>query len=261
MEPILEVQSVSKKYAIRTEGVQNTTLRDALARRTERVMSVFSNKERLHSHDFWALQDVSFSVKKGEALGIIGRNGSGKSTLLKIISNITLPTKGRVLLRSKVTSLLEVGTGFHPELSGRENIFLNATLLGMGGSAIKEKLPLIIEYSGIGEFIDVPVKKYSSGMFVRLAFSVAIHLEPEILILDEVLSLGDIEFQKKGFQTIQDLIQKKGVTVICVSHSIETIKKIVSRVILLNKGKLIADGNTEKVLSVYKDLTNSHSMI
>jgi lipopolysaccharide transport system ATP-binding protein len=202
------------------------------------------------AEEFWALKDVSFEVKRGEVLGIIGRNGAGKSTLLKILSRITSPTLGRVTLNGRVASLLEVGTGFHPELTGRENIFLNGAILGMRNSEISQKFDEIVEFSGVGKFIDTPVKRYSSGMYVRLAFAVPAHLEPEILILDEVLAVGDSEFQKKCLGKMKD-VAGQGRTVIFVSHNMAAVQNLCSSALMLKNGTISLKGSVTDVTSHY----------
>ena len=204
------------------------------------------------SKEFWALKDINFEIKKGEAVGIIGRNGAGKSTLLKILSRITEPTRGRFEIEGRVSSLLEVGTGFHPELSGRENIYLNGTILGMKRQEIKGKFDEIVGFSGVEKFIDTPVKHYSSGMKVRLAFSVAAHLEPEILIIDEVLAVGDAEFQKKCLGKMED-VTGEGRTVLFVSHNMGAVKSLCQKGILLLNGKVQCEGNIESVLENYRN--------
>jgi lipopolysaccharide transport system ATP-binding protein len=200
----------------------------------------------------WALNNVSFEVTQGEIVGIIGRNGAGKSTLLKILSRITYPTSGRAEIRGRISSLLEVGTGFHPELTGRENVYLNGTILGMRKYEIDRKFDEIVEFSGIEKFIDTPVKRYSSGMRVRLAFSVAAHLEPEILLIDEVLAVGDARFQKKCLDKMDDVGQQ-GRTVLFVSHNMPAVTRLCPRTILLDNGRLMADGPTHRVVSAYLD--------
>src|SRR6202011_2356759 len=192
--------------------------------------------------DFWALKDVSLEVKRGEVVGIIGRNGAGKSTLLKILSRITDPTKGRIEIEGRVASLLEVGTGFHQELTGRENIFLNGAVLGMTRSEIRKKFDEIVAFAEIEKFLDTPVKRYSSGMYVRLAFAVAAHLEPEILVVDEVLAVGDAEFQKKCLGKMDDVSRREGRTVLFVSHNLAAVADLTSRGIVLNSGSVVADG-------------------
>lgn len=199
----------------------------------------------------WALQDISFAVKQGEILGIIGRNGAGKSTLLKILSRVTKPTTGRIRIRGRMASLLEVGTGFHPELTGRENIFLNGAILGMRKEEIRRKLDEIVDFAGVERYLDTPVKRYSSGMYVRLAFAVAAHLEPEILVIDEVLAVGDAEFQSKCLGKMKDVSEKDGRTVLFVSHNMETIRRLCTRGMLLGQGTVVALGPINDVLHKY----------
>ncbi len=199
---------------------------------------------------FWALQDISFEVQRGEVLGIIGRNGAGKSTLLKILSRVTTPTTGVVKIKGRVASLLEVGTGFHQELSGRENVYLNGAILGMTKAEIKSRFDEIVDFSGIERFIDTPVKRYSSGMYVRLAFAVAAHLEPEILFVDEVLAVGDVEFQKKCLGKMED-VAKEGRTILFVSHNMAAIRSLCRRTILLDKGELLMDSSTDQTVAHY----------
>jgi lipopolysaccharide transport system ATP-binding protein len=200
--------------------------------------------------EFWALKDVSFEVNEGEVLGVIGRNGAGKSTLLKILSRITEPTHGKITLRGRIASLLEVGTGFHPELSGRENIFLNGAILGMSRAEIKAKFDEIVDFAEVERFLDTPVKRYSSGMYVRLAFAVAAHLEPEILIIDEVLAVGDLVFQKKCLGKMKN-VAKSGRTVIFVSHNMQTVKGLTDRAILLDGGRLVENGPSHEVVEKF----------
>jgi lipopolysaccharide transport system ATP-binding protein len=206
----------------------------------------------------WALKDINFEVKQGEILGIIGRNGAGKSTLLKILSKVTTPSTGRIKVKGRIASLLEVGTGFHPELTGRENIFLNGAILGMTKVEIKSKFDEIVDFSGVERYIDTPVKRYSSGMYVRLAFAVAAHLEPEILIVDEVLAVGDAEFQKKCLGKMNDISQKGGRTVLFVSHNLSAVRQLCSKGILLNKGKLFFSGTSQETIDKYLE-TNQAS--
>ncbi len=204
------------------------------------------------SSDFvWALQDISFEVKKGEILGIIGRNGAGKSTLLKILSRVTKPTTGRIRVRGRMASLLEVGTGFHPELTGRENIFLNGAILGMRKEETRRKLDEIVDFAGVERYLDTPVKRYSSGMYVRLAFAVAAHLEPEILIVDEVLAVGDAEFQKKCLGKMKDVSENDGRTVLFVSHNMEAVQNLCNRGMLLSEGRLVSVGDLKRVVNQY----------
>ena len=200
--------------------------------------------------DFWALKDINFEIKKGDVIGIIGKNGAGKSTLLKVLSQITRPTTGRIEINGRVASLLEVGTGFHPELTGRENIYLNGTILGMTRKEVSAKFDEIVAFSGIKKFIDTPVKRYSSGMYVRLAFSVAAHLEPEILIIDEVLAVGDAEFQKKCLGKIKD-VSNQGRTVIFVRHDLAAVKALCTNGMVLNNGKIQFTGNIKDCINNY----------
>jgi lipopolysaccharide transport system ATP-binding protein len=208
------------------------------------------NTDKVPSNVIWALRDVSFEVEQGQAVGIIGRNGAGKSTLLKILSKVTHPSRGYAEIHGRISSLLEVGTGFHPELTGRDNVYLNATILGMKKKEVDRKFDEIVDFSGIEKFIDTPVKRYSSGMKVRLAFSVAAHLEPEILIIDEVLAVGDADFQKKCLNKMENIGQE-GRTVIFVSHNMPAIARLCERVIVIEEGRLIEDGPSHKVISTY----------
>jgi len=237
------VENISKKYLLGKNT--SKTLRDSVA-------NLFNNVQEVE--EFWALKNISFELGRGDVLGIIGKNGAGKSTLLKILSKITKPTSGRIEFLGKVSSLLEVGTGFHPELTGRENIFLNGSILGMSSSEIKKNLDEIISFSGVEKFIDTPVKKYSSGMYVRLAFSVAAHLRSDILLIDEVLAVGDNEFRKKCMAKMDD-IHNSGKTIIFVSHNMNAIRNICDRVMLLNNGKLEAIGATDEIINRYLNET------
>ncbi len=211
-----------------------------------------TNRRTVSREDFWALKDISFDVRQGEVVGIIGRNGAGKTTLLKILSRITYPAEGEIRLHGRVGSLLEVGTGFHPELTGRENIYFNGAILGMRKKEIKDKFDEIVEFSGVEKFLDTPVKRFSSGMQVRLAFSVAAHLEPEILLVDEVLAVGDAQFQKKCLGKMKN-VSEGGRTVIFVSHNMSAIRNLCSRTIMLESGRLSLDGDTETTISKYLD--------
>jgi lipopolysaccharide transport system ATP-binding protein len=256
----IRVSNLSKLYRI-GENDTHRTLRDVLANSVERPVRAArswlkrENRSQTAENTIWALKDVSFDVKRGEAVGIIGRNGAGKSTLLKILSRITEPTEGRVEGYGRVGSLLEVGTGFHPELTGRENIYLNGAILGMTRSEINRKFDEIVAFSEIEKFLDTPVKRYSSGMYVRLAFAVAAHLEPEILIVDEVLAVGDAEFQKKCLGKMGNVAQG-GRTVLFVSHNMDAIQQLCPRCILLEKGQLIAQGDSAGTIANY---LSSHS--
>ena len=256
---VIRAEGLGKKYVIghEAERERNPTLRDTITRAARNAWSKTRDMARGRAlvggdttEEFWALKDVSFEVKRGEVLGIIGRNGAGKSTLLKILSRITEPTEGRVTIEGRVASLLEVGTGFHPELTGRENIYLNGAILGMTRAEIKRKFDEIVEFSGVERFLDTPVKRYSSGMYVRLAFAVAAHLEPEILIVDEVLAVGDAEFQKKCLGKMQD-VAGHGRTVLFVSHNMAAVAKLCSIGMLLNTGKLTYLGSADDALAKY----------
>lgn len=247
MTIIIESQNVGKKYTLGSRREPYYALRDSIA-------GIFSGRnDRSAKKDFYALKNINFQIQQGEAVGIIGRNGAGKSTLLKILSQITPPTYGKITIRGRVASLLEVGTGFHPELTGRENIYLNGAILGMTRREIRKKFNSIVEFAEIEKFIDTPVKRYSSGMYVRLAFAVAAHLEPEILIIDEILAVGDVQFQKKCLGRMQD-VAKSGRTILFVSHNLGAINQLCQRTLLLKKGELVADG---KPADVIKDYLNS----
>ena len=246
----IKVSNLSKKYTIGKQ--KEASFRDTLA--------TFFSKNKLAETSFWALQDISFEIKKGDVVGIIGKNGAGKSTLLKLLSQITKPTEGKIEINGRIASLLEVGTGFHPELTGRENIYLNGTILGMTRKEVKAKFDEIVAFSGVEKFIDTPVKHYSSGMYVRLAFAVAAHLEPEILIIDEVLAVGDAEFQKKCLGKMKE-VAGEGRTVIFVSHDMNAITSLCQKTILLENGKLIAYDNTEGIVTIYlKKFNEVHSI-
>lgn len=248
-KPAIEVKGLSKSYTINHKNKASySTIKDDFGKL---FTHPFRKDATVDSEEtFWALDDISFNINKGEIFGIIGRNGSGKSTLLKILSRIVEPTKGEAILRGRVASLLEVGTGFNPELTGRENIFFNGSMLGMSKREIATKYNEIVEFSGVEKFIDTPVKFYSSGMYVRLAFSVAAHLEPDVLILDEVLAVGDDSFQEKSRKKILSTMEK-GSTVIFVSHSAEALRQLCSRGLLLEKGKPVFVGDIDDVLEKY----------
>ncbi len=248
-ETIIKAAHVSKRYHYGQIG--GTTLREELARWQDRVFRRDAARQDISQGSFYALHDVSFSVKKGERVGIIGRNGAGKSTLLKLISRITIPSEGTIDLYGRVASLLEVGTGFHPELTGRENIYLNGAILGMSRKEIDSKLEDIIEFSECRLFIDTPVKRYSSGMYVKLAFSVAVHLDAEIVIMDEVLAVGDQAFQGKCLDKMNEISRSEGRTVLYVSHNMATIRRLCDRVILLENGRMIYDGPVEEGVALY----------
>jgi lipopolysaccharide transport system ATP-binding protein len=245
-QPVVEVEGVSKRYQLGSVGAGS--LRGAV----ESLVRRFRGHGETPSHrEFWALRDVSFSVQPGEVVGLVGRNGAGKSTLLKVLSRITEPTSGRVRLRGRVASLLEVGTGFHPELTGRENIFLNGAILGMKRVEIAGKFDEIVEFAEVGAFLDTPVKRYSSGMFVRLAFAVAAHLEPEILLIDEVLAVGDAAFQKKCLGKMDEVAHRHGRTVFFVSHNLGAVRALCSTAILMERGQLALRAKPDEVIAKY----------
>lgn len=255
MDSIIEVRNLGKKYFIGNKE-QYLALRDILANIVKAPSRWLRKKANsagsgMKTSDFWALSDVNFEVERGDVLGIIGRNGAGKSTLLKILSRITPPTTGEIRIKGRVGSLLEVGTGFHPELTGRENIYLNGAILGMRKAEIKKKFEEIVSFSGIEKFLDTPVKRYSSGMYVRLAFAVAAHLEPDILLVDEVLAVGDAEFQKKCLGKMEEVAKKDGRTVLFVSHNMGAIKSLCNKCLLLDGGKVKKIGSTGEVVNEY----------
>ena len=252
VKPIIEIKNLSKLYIISHNNQSYYTLRDSLMRIAKSPLEYFFSRKSVEKKEkFLALNNINLSIMPGEVVGIIGKNGAGKSTLLKVLSQITPPSEGSIKLRGRVASLLEVGTGFHPELTGRENIFLNGAILGMTQKEIKNKFNEIVDFAGIEKFLDTPVKRYSSGMYVRLAFAVAAHLEPEILIVDEVLAVGDAEFQKKCLGKMGRIAQEDGRTVIFVSHNMEAIKKICPKAILLKDGMIKKSGKTEEVVDYY----------
>jgi lipopolysaccharide transport system ATP-binding protein len=250
----LSVDQLSKSFKIAHESIRRRayrTLHDDLISLPRRLLSRLGRNGRSTSEIFWALKNISFDVKQGEVVGIIGRNGAGKSTLLKILNRITEPTSGGADIYGRVGALLEVGTGFHPELTGRENIFLNGAILGMSRAEIRKKFDEIVAFAEIEQFLDTPVKRYSSGMYVRLAFAVAAHLDPEVLLVDEVLAVGDIEFQKKCLGKMEDVVANEGRTIIFVSHNIDAICHLCSRCILLRQGEIEKSGKTSDVVAVY----------
>src|SRR5215210_5516603 len=235
----LQFKRVSKKYRIRRELNGNASL-------VRKLLSIRKRRE-----DFWALRDISFDVQRAEALGIIGHNGAGKSTILKLLSRITTPTHGEIMINGRLSALIEVGSGFHPELTGRENIFLNGSILGMFRREISKKLDSIVEFAELRQFIDTPVKRYSSGMYVRLGFSIAAHLDPDVLLLDEVLAVGDAAFQQKCIQRIIEL-KKSGTTLVFISHDLRAVQKLCDRVILLKSGQIEADGDPRETIALYE---------
>ena len=261
-EIMLKIENVSKVYKLGEIG--GTTLRDELQRLKAKILhkedptKKVGTKNYNKGEKFKALDDISLEVKKGERIGIIGHNGAGKSTLLKLISRVTGPTDGKIYLNGRVASMLEVGTGFHPELTGRENVYMNGAILGMTKKEIDAKMEDIIEFSEVRQFIDTPVKRYSSGMYVKLAFSVAAHLDSEIMIMDEVLAVGDVQFQNKCLQKMKDVSEQEDRTILYVSHNMTTIRQLCDRVIVLDNGRIIFDGNVEDGISCYlKENANS----
>ncbi|RAI85586.1 ABC transporter ATP-binding protein [Algoriphagus yeomjeoni] len=266
MSSVIQVNNLSKRYRL---GLKEKEAETLISQIGSAILSPFQNFKKLRELSrfgeenesvFWALKDIDFEVNEGEVLGIIGKNGAGKSTLLKILSQITEPTSGKIEIRGRVASLLEVGTGFHPELSGRDNIYMNGTILGMTRKEIDKKLDEIIDFSGIEKFIDTPVKFYSSGMKVRLGFSVAAHLDPEILIIDEVLAVGDFEFQAKCLGKMEE-VSKHGRTVLFVSHNLGAVSSLCTRAILLENGKVSEVGDVNKVLNVYQKKVEKYTSI
>ena len=256
MPAIIEIKNIGKRYNITSRRRGYVALRDIFAEYLSHPLVSSGNLAKSimgknQNEIFWALSGVNFTVEKGEALGIIGANGAGKSTLLKILSQITPPSEGEIILRGKVASLLEVGTGFHPELSGRENVYLNGAILGMTRKEITKKFDDIVAFSGIADFIDTPVKRYSTGMYVRLAFSIAAHIEPDILLVDEVLAVGDAEFQKKCLGKMEEVTGKAGRTILFVSHNMAAVEKLCPKSILLSHGKIVMAGETGKVVDYY----------
>jgi lipopolysaccharide transport system ATP-binding protein len=261
VDSIIRVENLSKKYVISHQGESSGAYRykafrdvisDSVRSLGRKLVKPRKNNLANSTHEeFWALKDVSFDIQEGEAIGIIGRNGAGKSTLLKILSRITEPTTGRISIQGRVASLLEVGTGFHPELTGRENIYLNGSVMGMSRSEIQKKFDEIVAFAEVEKFLDTPVKRYSSGMYMRLAFAVAAHLEPEILVVDEVLAVGDSAFQKKCLGKMEDVATKEGRTVLFVSHSMQAVTQLTKRCILLSKGNIQFDGSTDRAINLY----------
>lgn len=255
---VIRAEQLGKKYQITLQRARQKNLREVLTEKLRapgqwlRSSNSNGNGRAMRNEEFWALKDISFEVKQGEVVGIIGHNGAGKSTLLKILSRITEPTEGRARIRGRLASLLEVGTGFHPELTGRENIYLNGSILGMTRVEINKKFDEIVSFAEIEKFIDTPVKRYSSGMYVRLAFSVAAHLEPEILVVDEVLAVGDVSFQRKCMDYMKRLA-RSGITILLVSHNLFAVKTMCRRVLALTAGKLQFDGAAAEGIAIYQE--------
>lgn len=256
MSSVIKVENLSKKFRLRTLQAGHDSLRDVLAK----ALKFGGGKTENESEIFWALRDVNFEVERGATLGIVGRNGAGKSTLLKVLTRITKPSSGRIAMRGRVGSLLEVGTGFHPELSGRENIFLNGAVLGMRRSEIEKKFDEIVAFSDLEQFLETPVKHYSSGMYMRLAFAVAAHLEPEILIVDEVLAVGDVEFQKKCLGKMNE-VAESGRTVLFVSHNAAALQRLCKTGIYLERGKLKNHGTMRSILAEYQTDVDAGSQL
>jgi lipopolysaccharide transport system ATP-binding protein len=261
MSTVIKVENLGKKYILRHQQKERyTALRDVITNKVKeigrRAIHPFSSstQQDSKSEEFWALKDVSFEISQGERVGIIGRNGAGKTTLLKLLSRITEPTTGRITIKGCVASLLEVGTGFHPELTGRENIFLNGAILGMGKTEIKKKFDEIVDFAEVEKFLDTPVKRYSSGMYVRLAFAVAAHLETEILIVDEVLAVGDAQFQKKCLGKMEDAA-KIGKTILFVSHNMSSVKNLCNKGIVLESGKMRSKATVDEAIKFYMERT------
>ena len=255
MKPIISVEGLGKKYVLRHEGkTPYKSLREEIFHLPKKWLS-HHGEER---EEFWALKDVSFDIMPGDRVGIIGRNGAGKSTLLKLLSRITEPSAGRITMRGRVASLLEVGTGFHPELTGRENIYLNGAILGMSRAEVKRKFDEIVDFAGVEKFLDTPVKRYSSGMYVRLAFAVAAHLEPEILVVDEVLAVGDAEFQKKCLGKMEEVSKGEGRTVLFVSHNMAAVQQLCSRGMFIHDKKIMCYGDIVDCIKKYDNSQYSH---
>ena len=262
-EIAIKIEHVSKEY--RLGAIGGGTLRGDLQSLMARIRGKEDPNSKIGSdaaahmgEKFLALDDVSFTVKKGEALGIIGHNGAGKSTLLKLLSRVTAPTKGMISYNGRIASMLEVGTGFHPELTGRENVYMNGAILGMTKAEINRKFDQIVEFAEMEKFIDTPVKRYSSGMYVKLAFAVAAHLDSEIMVMDEVLAVGDMKFQQKCLGKMGDAANSEGRTVLYVSHNMNTIRQLCTRCIVLDHGKLIFDGDVEKAIDIYEDVKSDN---
>lgn len=258
--PVVRVESLSKRYLINHHQGAREGLRQAVDDALSHPLRWLKSRRqalRQTQEEYWALKDVSIEINQGEVVGIIGRNGAGKSTLLKILSRITEPTTGRITIDGRIASLLEVGTGFHPELTGRENIFLNGAILGMKSSEIRQKFDEIVAFAGVEKFLDTPVKRYSSGMYVRLAFAVAAHLESDILIVDEVLAVGDAQFQKKCLGKMDDISKRGGRTVLIVSHQMASVSNLCSKCVVLDSGKVAFTGDTKTAVSLYNGLSET----
>jgi len=251
---VVKAENLGKDYFIShtdANGLQKTehNFKELI---TSFVKDIFIPTEKISTEDFWAIRNLNFEIKEGDRVGFIGKNGAGKSTLLKILARVTIPSEGKITMKGKVASLLEVGTGFHPELSGRENIFLNGAILGMSYNDIKNSFDEIVAFSEIEKFIDTPVKRYSVGMRVRLAFSIAVHLKSDILILDEILAVGDNNFTKKCLNKMDEITKKEGRTILFVSHILDQVERLCNRAILLQSGQIVMDSDVNTVLNLYK---------
>lgn len=252
---VIEFQNVWKKFR---RGEKVNSLREALPLFFGNMVK--NNGQQLRTDEFWALQNVSFEVKKGDILGIIGPNGAGKSTILKLLSRIMVPNKGAMNIKGRLSALIEITAGFHPDLTGRENLYLNGAILGMNKKEIDKKFDKIIDFSGLNEFIDTPVKRYSSGMAARLGFSVAAHMDPDILLVDEVLSVGDMDFQAKSAQKMRELLNS-GATIVFISHNLPLVQNLCRRLILLEKGMILKDGKPEEIIPYYEALVNKQRKV
>lgn len=251
---------VDHVYKMFTKGERYDSLRDLIPTLAKRALCRVSGKDELRLKEFWALNDLDFEIEKGEAVGLIGHNGAGKSTLLKILSGLMQPTRGRVVVNGRLSALIEVGAGFHQDLTGRENVFLNGVILGMSRDEIRRKFDEIVDFCGLEEFIDTPVKRYSSGMYARLGFSVAVHMEPDILVVDEVLSVGDLAFQAKGVEKMRSVLNG-GATVLFVSHNLRAMSDLCDRCLLLNRGRVVEDGPTSRVIHTYMEQMKSRRQL
>ncbi|RLG42989.1 MAG: ABC transporter ATP-binding protein, partial [Thermoproteota archaeon] len=257
MSVAIRFENVSKRYKLGVRG--GGSLREAASDLFRRMLGRKGDNPADDSKYIWALKDVSFEVEEGEALGIIGPNGAGKTTILKLLSGITKPTRGRIWLKGRVSSLIELGAGFHQDLTGRENIYLNGTILGLKRKEIDEKFRSIVEFSELEKFIDTPIKRYSSGMYVRLGFAVAVHVDPEILLVDEVLAVGDMAFQRKCLNRMREMLRKESTTVVFVSHNLSAVQGLCDRVIWLDKGSIVEEGEPKRVISKYIERMSTSS--
>lgn len=260
MKPVIEIKHLYKKYRL-GQNFGYLSLRDTITDYLKKPLNIIHPSPKLRKNEFWALRDITFSVNQGEAVGIIGGNGAGKSTLLKVLSRITPPTKGEAVIRGRMASLLEVGTGFHPELTAMENIYLNGAIMGMKHREVKRKMTEIIAFAEVEKFIDTPMKHFSSGMYTRLAFAVAAHLDPELLLIDEVLAVGDINFQKKSLGKMNQVINDQGRTILFVSHNLGIIQSLCQRCLLIENGRAVMFDQTDKVVKHYLNTNSSNQAI